>query len=413
MAFRANPALLKAWQHDTRGKMLNGQMSCSVDFPLDYAVGHGNLDVVRWLLDLGVDPNATSADARSNVFTRCRSGGYDIPVGMSKEQASARRLEAYRMLLARGANINALDPFQAIYGCLNGEMLPLLKQLGARVTREAFESRVRGSRSAGGSINEFGWAQVEQLARWQAFDLRGTSFEEGLLSMLEARSNMSDYNSVVELTRRLSSIVRLSPGIAPGQPVRPEDVPANFAPARERCFFPEIGAYPNFEFRALWRDAAPGLSSSSTSDTTEVRVGKTSAPVLLALVNNRAAPTTWRISRSSDAHILGVMVLSNTLNGRGSKDSLSFDPLRPAYLGESSHCALLVLSQRDGRPRNELKPFWPANPATRSYNPFRLRGEPAISVSQGNQFLVGEIQPSAVMTSWPDSRREKAPALKN
>lgn len=89
------------------------------------AVGHGNLDVARWLLDLGVDPNATSANAKANVFTRCRSGGYGAPVGMSRQQSLERRLEAYRMLLARGADINALDPFHAIFGCLSREMLPI------------------------------------------------------------------------------------------------------------------------------------------------------------------------------------------------------------------------------------------------------------------------------------------------
>ena len=391
--------------------MLAGQLSCSEDFPLDYAVGHGNLDVVRWLLDSGVDPNPTSGGR--NLFTRCRSGGYGTALGRSKEQTDAYRMEAYQMLIAHGANINALDPFHAIYGCLNREMLPVLKQLGARVTRDAFKSRVNAVRSPGGAINELRWADVDQLAKWQTFDFRGTSFEADLLFMLEARSNMSDYGPVVELTRRLSSIVHLSPGIVPGQPARPQDVPAGFVPNRERCFFPEISAYPEFEFLALWRDAAHGETASRSPDITEVKVGRTQAPVLLALVNNREAPTTWRISRSRDANILGVIVLNNSSNDRGGKDALSFDPLRPAFLGESSWCDVRVLPRGDGRPRNELKPSWPANQATRTYNPFRLRGEPAVSTSQGNQFLVGELSPSAVMTTWPESRRVKASVSKN
>lgn len=404
LAFVAKPSLLKAWRDDARVKMLNGPLACSTGFPLDLAVGHGNLDVVRWLLDSGADPSARSADGKQNVFTRCSSGGYGAPVGISKEQAFERRLEAYRLLLARGADVNALDPFQRIGGCMNSEMHPLLKQLGARVTREAFVSWVSDARS-GESIYDRTWAAVEQLAKWQAFDFRGTSFEESLLSMLDARANMSDYNAVVELTRRLTTIVRLSPGIVPGQPARPEDVPAEFAATRERCYFPEINAYPNFEFQALWRDAASGQRGSSAPDTTEVRVGKTKAPVLLALFN-RDVPTTWKISRSSDAHILGVMVLRDTLGGHGSNDALSFDPLRSAFLGDSSYCAVLVVSQRNREPRNRLEPYWPANSATRSFNPFRLRGEPAIAVSQGNQFAVGEIPASAAMTSWPDDRRE-------
>jgi len=407
--FKTNASLLKAWQDSSRRKMLHEQMLCGLDFPLDYAVGHGNLEVVRWLLDLGVDSSATSPDGRRNVFTRCRSISYGTPVGMSREQALERQLEAYRMLVARGADIHALDPFQSIYGCLNREMLPVLKQLGTRVTRDAFESKVRAVRSGGDVISEARWTQVEQLAKWQSFDFRGTSFEAGLLQMLDYRAGMSDYNAVVELTRRLSTIVRLSPGVVPGQPARPEDVPARFAPNRERCYFPEISAYPTFEFLALWRDAIPGRRSPSAPDVTDVRVGRTKAPVLLALMNHRDTPTTWRILITNDAYVLGVIVLDK--DGRGDKDALSFDPLRPAFLGEAFHCALLVLPQRDERLRNELRPHWPL-PTTRSYNPFQLRGEPEIFTSRGNQFVVGEIAPSAVMTSWPDSHRVKAPVPK-
>jgi len=408
--FKADPSQRKASKDNARRKLLQDQMTCSIDFPLDYAVGHGNLAVVQWLLDSGVDP--TAASGGRNVFTRCRSAGYGIPVGMSKEQALERQLDAYRMLIARGADINALDPFHAIYGCLKREMLPVLKQLGARVTRDAFESRVRSARTAGGAINELRWAEVEQLAKWQAFDFRGTRFEADLLMSLDARSDMPDYAAVVELTKRLATIVRLSPGIVPDQPARSEDIPARFTAARERCFFPEISAYPDFEFVALWRDAIPGLNSSSPPDATDVRVGRTKAPVLLVLVNNRAVPTTWRISRSNDAQILGVIVMDSSSTGRGSKDALSFDPLRPAFLGEGFHCTALILPQSAGQTRNELRPYWSPRPGTHSYDPFRLRGEPAISTSQGSQFVVGEVPASAVMTSWPDSIRAKAPAPK-
>jgi len=408
----SSPPQLKALQSSVKSKLLSGQMSCDTSFPLDHAVGHGNLEVVRWLLDQGVDPNAMSARANQNVFTRCPSFTYAPPAGISKQQAAERIFEAYRMLIERGANINELDPFRSIYGCSNREMLPVLKQLGARVTREAFESRVRAVRS-GDRLSEPDWAVVEQLGKWQAFDFRGTSFEEGLLSMLDARSDTSDYNAVVELTRRLSTIVRVSPGIVPGQGARPQDVPSSFSPVRERCFFPEIGAYPDFEFRALWRDGAPGAPRSTIRDTTDVRVGKTQAPVLLALINNRDSPTTWRISRSNDAQVLGVIVMDIYRSGRGSQDVLSFDPTRPAYLGESVHCNVQVWLRGEIGPRNELKPYWPAAPSARSYNPFTLRGEPAIFVSQEDRFIVGEITASSVMTAWPDSLRAKATTPKN
>ena len=143
-------------------------------------------------------------------------------------------------------------------------------------------------------------------------------------------------------------------------------------------------------------------------DETEVRIGRTNAPVLLALMNNRLTPTTWRISRTSDAQILGVMVLDIHQSGRGSQDALSFDPLRPAFLGEALHCRLLVLAKSDARQRNELRPYWRPNPAGHSYNPFQLRGEPPIQESAGSQFTIGVIPPAAVMTSWPEERRVKA-----
>ena len=92
---------------------------------------------------------------------------------------------------------------------------------------------------------------------------------------------------------------------------------------------------------------------------------------------------------------------------RGSKDRLSFDPLRPAYFEDGTKCNVHVLAQSDQRPRNELRPYWPPNPSSRSYNPFRQRGEPPITTSQHSEFVVGDLSPSAALTAWPESVRVK------
>ena len=406
---RTTPRPHEVSREEYRAKLIGGQMYCGINFPIDYAAGHGNVEVVKWLLDQGADPSATSAGPKGNVFTRCKGLDYGPPPGMSKQQALERQLEAYRLLVARGADINAMDAFYS-GGCLSEEMLPLLHQLGARVTREAFASRIAATRN-GHVIYERRWATVVQMARWQSFDFRGTAVEESLAWMLDARAGMSDYDAVVELTRRVGTVVRLSPGIVPGQPARPEDVPTQFVPTRETCFFPEISAYPDFEFVALWRDAGPAQTQSNaisaTADTTRVNVGHTKAPVLLALVNNRDTPTTWQISLASEARVLGVIVLDIYSNQRGSKDRLSFDPLRPAYFEDGTKCNVHVLAQSDQRPRNELRPYWPPNPSSRSYNPFRLRGEPPITTSQHSEFVVGDLSPSAALTAWPESVRVK------
>jgi len=406
-----NPAQLKAWQDSIKRQMLQEKLSCSLDFPLDYAVANGNLDVVRWLLGLGADPNAASGN--SSIFTRCRGSNYGSSDGISKEQARQRQIEAYRILLEHGANINDPDPFHSVYGCLSHESHPMLRQLGARVTAEAFKSQVAGARQAGGGILEYKWTVVQELAKGQAFDFRGTAFEYGLLTMIDARDNMSDFDAVVELTKRLSTIVRLSPGIVPGISASPADVPEKFNPVRERCYFPEISAYPDFEFLALKRDAKPGPLSSGTQDTTEIRVGKTKAPVLLAVFNNRDTPTKWVIRQSKEASVLGVIVLDGYEKKQGSKDTLSFDPLRPAFLGETHFCNVIVLTNQSGNRRDILKPYWPANPATQTFNPFRLRGEPTLVTSDSDQFVVGEISPSSTLISWPNSLRTKHAAPKN
>lgn len=414
--FRPKPRLSETARDEYRAKLIQGQIHCGADFPIDYAAGHGNLEVLTWLLEHGASPSATSPVSNTNVFTRCKGLSFGPPPGLSEQRALERQLEAYQLLIARGADPNAIDAFDSIRGCLSHEMLPLLHKLGARVTREAFESRVWASRT-GQTIYESRWATVRQLAQWQSFDFRGTAFEERLLSMLDARSGMSDYDAAVELTRRVDTVVRLSPGIAPGRPARPEDVPKNFVPTRERCFFPEISAYRDFEFIALWRDdvseeAKPNPRARTPGLTTRVKVGRTRAPVLLALVNNRDTPTTWQISRASGANVLGVIVLDVHSNQRGGMDRLSFDPLRPAYLGTSSDCTVQALPQGGQRLRNELRPYWPPKPDSWSYNPFRLRGEPRIMTSQGDEFVVGDLSPSEVLIAWPESLRVKTKATR-
>jgi len=416
--FKLNPAELKTWQDGIRKKMLHQPLPCSgsLGFPLDYAVANGNLDVVRWLLDMGVDPNARSpSQVRKSIFARCGYGMRysDRPDGMSQEQTRQREIDAYRMLLARGANINDPNPFDSIDGCLYGEMYPAFKQLGARVTAKAFRSWVGSARMGGGSIRESAWAVVQELAKDQAFDFRGTEFEYSLLTSIDARADMPDYNAVIELNRRLSTIVRLSPGIIPGLPASPADVPGNFSPVRDECYFPEISAYPDFEFIALMRKDKSDAHSSREHDITEIIVGKTKEPVLLALINYRDAPTKWVIRRSKEAHILGVIVLHDRIRNRGDRDTLSFDPLRPAYLGSSYSCGVVVhanLNGMDEKRRYELDPFSSTNPASRAFSPFVLRGAPPLTVSDNDQFVVGDVLPSSVLISWPDSLRTKSAA---
>lgn len=409
--FRSSHSTVTLSDDQFRASLIRGPVPCNFNLPVEYAAGHGNLEVLKWLLDKGADPSARSI--QKNVFTKCLGLAYGPAPGVTRNQAMERQLEAYRLLIANGADVNQQDPFHSITGCINEEMFPLLRQLGARLTREAFVSRIRASRS-GDRVDEKKWSTVEQLAKWQEFDFRGTAVEDDLVMMLRFREGMSDYNAVVDLTSRVGTIARLSPGVIPGQSARPSDVPKQFAPRRETCFFPEISAYPNFDFIALWRDAAPEQPNSSrtldSSDLTRVKVGRTGNPVLLVLFNNRDKPTLWKIEQSQGAQVIGVIVLEDSQNQRGARDTLSFDPQRPVYFGKGSDCKLLVLPRRESRVRNELRPYWPPDPKATSFNPVTLRGEPNITTVRGDEFTVGDLSRSEALTVWVDSVRMRTKA---
>lgn len=415
-SFQNDPVALKKWQEDFRNKLIFDSVYCSHgERPLVHAVNNGNLEVVQWLLDMGVDPGARTGTGSSaqSIFTRCKFGYQPRrPDGLTAEQVSLRVLEAYRMLLARGVDINDPDPFHSTYGCTSGDMHSMLRQLGARVTPRAFESWVGAARPGGGRVSESTWAVVQGLAKGNDFDFRGTKFEYRRLSLAAYRSNQPDLEHVIELTRRLSNIVRLSPGVVPGQPAKQADVPGNFSPIREMCYFPEISAYPNFQLAALFRRAELNEPDLKVRENAEIIVGKTEAPIILALRSDRLRPTSWVIRQTKEAHILGVVVLDNYDNeGRGG-DTLSFDPARPAYLGRGTLCHVNFrwVDNGDGGRRAELLVDASAGPSP--YNPFILRGAPPLTTFSGKQFVVGAVAPSSVLISWPESIRTQEAAIK-
>lgn len=389
-----------------RAGLIRNPVPCGYHFPVEYAAGHGNLEVLKWLLDAGADPSARSI--QRNVFTKCLGLAYGPAPDVPRNRAIQRQGEAYRLLIEKGADVNEQDAFNSITGCINEEMFPLLRDLGARLTREAFFSRIQAARS-GDRVDERRWSTVEQMATWQPFDFRGTAVEDDLVTMLRFRKGMSDYNAVVDLTKRVGTVARLSPGVIPGQPARPEDVPKQFVPHRETCFFPEISAYPDFEFVALWRESVLEQATSSpamdSADSTRVKVGRTKAPVLLMLFNNRNRPTLWKVEEAQGAQVIGVIVLEDSLNQRGARDTLSFDPQRPVYFGKAGGCYLLALPRSDSRARNELRPYWTPRPDSISFNPVTLRGEPSITTASGDEFIVGDLSRSGALTGWVDSVR--------
>lgn len=417
--FQSDPVALKAWHENFRKERIFRSVHCSHgESPLIHAVNNGNLEVVRWLLDQGVDPAAREGTWQfaKSIFSRCRFGYQSRrPDGLTAEQVLQRVIEAYRMLLARGVDINDPDPFDSTSGCIHGEMHSVLRQLGARVTPKAFISWVQAARPAGGSVKESTWAVVQGLAKGNDFDFRGTKFEYGLLRMAEFRRDMPDYEHVIELTRRLSNIVRLSPGIAPGRPATTADVPGNFSPDREMCYFPETSAYPSFELVVLFRSAEPNQPSSKGRESAEIIVGKTAAPIVLTLRSDWNRPTNWVIRQTKEAQILGVVVWENYNNS--SKDTLSFDPARPAYLGKWAFgCKVnfMWVDNGDGGRRAELRLESSAgqNPSSQLYDPFILRGAPPLITFSGKQFVVGAVAPSSVLISWPESVRTQEDAIK-
>lgn len=397
-----NPTALKAWQDEQRTKMLLGNVphvyGCGGYYALDYAVANGNLDVVRWLLDLGVNPNAPSwPSGPSSIFTRCQlmEPTRNRPDGLSPIEVSERQLDAYRMLLARGAKMIDPDPFDSIRGCIKPEMHPVLVKLGGYVTDKSLWSWFYSSRGLGA---------FEFLATSRSFDLRGTAFEyEALGSLIARNPDTPDYKKNIEQARRLAKAVRLSPGLFPGEPAAPADVPGKFSEIRDRCYFPEFSAYPDFELAVLIRTQNSGEKRDISGDITTVSVSPTKQPIILALVNDRPTPTTWNIRRATGAHILGVIILEMRYSHEP-HDKLSFDPLRPAFFGAPFHCDVDNVALKKEKRIILSQPLQTVD-YPRKFSPFRLRPDAPVIVSDGNLFEIGNKSPYSAWTDWPNSIR--------
>ncbi|MCD2519076.1 ankyrin repeat domain-containing protein [Massilia sp. G4R7] len=395
---------VQAWQADYRRQRMLEPLGCSHgEFPLDYAVANGNLEAVRWLLDHGMEPAAFSRSAlKRSIFSRCGLPGriYARPDGVSDKQVRVRQIQAYRMLIARGADVNDPDPLEPGTGCLITTMYPVLKELGAKVTPAAFQKLALAARDPGGGIVESRWRAVAALAAGESFDFRGTQFEYGLLQMLDFRKGSSDYPHVVDLVERLSVVVRMSPGIVPGKPARPADVPARFSPVRRACSFPEMGAYPDAELRMLVH-TQPRSSAADKGSMVDVDVvvGKTARPQLLALLNTRGVRTHWHIRSAKGAQVLGVMVL-RLEPGRGpGVDQLSFDPARPVFYGQPSDCQFLFRENwAAGEVSYALQAYHGRPDPTHTFNPFRVLGMPQPQIAHAGPFVIGA--PSTAAASY-------------
>ena len=133
------------WKKDARNRFLNAPVPCDngSSWLLDYAVAGGNIAMVQWLVDEGSDPNAGKEGSKrvgsSSIFFRCPNPiTAQRPDGIAAEEAERRTVQAYQLLIEKGADLNRFSSFgnltegprNALAVCRNEVMTPVLLALG-------------------------------------------------------------------------------------------------------------------------------------------------------------------------------------------------------------------------------------------------------------------------------------------
>lgn len=117
----------EVWRQSKKKELLSEGIKYGPGTLLDYAVASGNLPVVKFLLDFGVDPNAISRYG-DTLFHRCvfvPSVWKDGKRLESKDFSIEKRFEAMEVVLARGGDLQRLDQnrLSAIWVCKKEEIV--------------------------------------------------------------------------------------------------------------------------------------------------------------------------------------------------------------------------------------------------------------------------------------------------
>lgn len=306
---------LQEWQAYAKGNFLNKMGRCGEDRLMDRAISGGNLEVVDWLLDQGADPSVPGSSGES-VFERCPAARPGP--GLDEAEADRHTAEAYRHLIARGANKNRIyhvaggdPPLNALAACSKPKMLQLLLDLGFdRSPQEdgppalhgPLQEKVRRALHEPRLLDD-----VRVLAQGGFNDLRGTRVETQLFEWCRDAS-------VVEVCRQLQPLLQVNPGIWPESVApMPVDPPAQaFGAHRETCSFPELQfLHGDLELAAVSEgdERHTGVRLRGSDDEArlvEVIVNSPDRPALLYLYSDE--PRIWSIRMTPGTRILGAVL---------------------------------------------------------------------------------------------------------
>jgi ankyrin repeat protein len=204
------------WRHVRRTALLSGSLKFDgLHALLDYAVASGNIKIVKFLLDSGVNPNAIVPGQDDTLFHRCASvPTVRTPDGRMLENNDfpmENRLKAMELILQRGGDLNILDRSgrNALASCRNPAIVDLYVKKGADLSNEkrqgmahtALESAVHGV-----IFNHDDLARVKALSPSQSKGIVGTEYEDRLRKICSQEKFSGQ-------CKKLVGIVRSSPGV--------------------------------------------------------------------------------------------------------------------------------------------------------------------------------------------------------
>lgn len=314
---------LKEWTQDTRNNLINTSVPCGTsEWLLGHAVANSNLDIVHWLLDAGVNPTGAERESDPNtLFARCPAPypGSRRPDGMAHEEAMKRTIEAYRLLVSRGGDLNRVVstdsggyPENALSRCRNQAMWPILIELGVDRSPKSKDKAPRFAPLQ----NEVRLAlyndkdrisKVQILATDGFNDLRGTRVETHIFERCRIPENE-------KICEALAKLVRVSPGMIPGLPSSSKlgaIVSDEFSKIKEACFFPELQFYTDLEILSILGDKGKPLGAAfdwrdGEVQQLDVMANHQAKPIILYLQSKR--PTLWNVNYTQDTKIAAVIV---------------------------------------------------------------------------------------------------------
>ncbi|MDM0108477.1 hypothetical protein QTH97_26245 [Variovorax sp. J22R24] len=346
----SDPRAFEAWQRDARKEV--DRNLCAEGSLLYFAVQNGNLEVVTWLLDAGINPSGTdSGTVRNTIFSACpvSYSGKKRPDGLTFEDVMPRTVKAYQLLVSRGGDLNRVEAWgeNALMVCRNEAMWPILIELGVsrspqgdkkNVRLAVLQDAVNGALSYDQARAPAALRKAQLLAINGFNDLRGTTVEK---SVFEA-CKRPERRATCEV---LAKLIYFSPGtfdpsfarysFPGGADEKPKE--------KEICFFPELQVYTeDLDVLPVLGTKGKALDAAFNWREGEVRqhdiaVRHRARPVILYLRSKQ--PALWNVRYATDSRIAAVIIDPKPYGAQSKV--IGLPPTTPVYLGALCNASFL------------------------------------------------------------------------